>query len=172
MQRAQIHVAAADALEELHESNLGEHAGELAYHFAQAKTISGPEKLVRYSLMAGEHSLDAHAHEEALAMFQQGMAAKEGHEMDADSASLLFGLGRAQLATLGRSQIPEALGNLDRAFEYFTASGDVERAVAVAEHPLPNLGRANGKRASSGDGASGFPNGRAALVDVGKNRRL
>ena len=139
MQRAQIHVAAADALEELHEGNLGEHAGELAYHFSQAKTISGPEKLVRYSLMAGEHSLDAHAHEEALAMFQQGMAAKEGHEMDADSASLLFGLGRAQLATLGRSQIPEALGNLDRAFEYFTASGDVERAVAVAEHPLPNL---------------------------------
>jgi len=139
MQRAQIHVAAADALEELHEGNLGEHAGELAYHFSQAKTISGPEKLVRYSLMAGEHSLDAYAHEEALAMFQQGMAAKEGHEMDADSASLLFGLGRAQLATLGRSQIPEALGNLDRAFEYFTASGDVERAVAVAEHPLPNL---------------------------------
>jgi len=53
MQRAQIHVAAADALEELHEGNLGEHAGELAYHFSQAKTISGPEKLVRYSLMAG-----------------------------------------------------------------------------------------------------------------------
>ncbi|MCH7737298.1 MAG: AAA family ATPase [Chloroflexi bacterium] len=151
MQRAQTHVAAAEALEELHEANLGEHAGELAYHFFQAKAISGPEKLVRYSLMAGEHSLEAYAHEEALALFQQGMAAKEGLEMDAESASLLFGLGRAQLAAFGRSQIPEALGNLDRAFDYFTASGDVERAVAVAEHPLPNIAALNtgaGKRIS------------------------
>jgi predicted ATPase len=139
MQRAQMHVAAGEALEELHNVNLRQHAGELAYHFSQAKTILGPEKLVRYSLMAGEHSLEAYAHEEALALFQQRIAAKEGHEMDAESASLLFGLGRAQLAALGRSQIPEALGNLDRAFDYFTASGDVERAVAVAEHPLPNF---------------------------------
>jgi tetratricopeptide (TPR) repeat protein len=134
-----MHVAAGEALKELHNVNLRQHAGELAYHFSQAKTILGPEKLVRYSLMAGEHSLEAYAHEEALALFQQGIAAKEGHEMDAESASLLFGLGRAQLAALGRSQIPEALGNLDRAFDYFTASGDVERAVAVAEHPLPNF---------------------------------
>ena len=139
LQRAQIHVGAAKALEELHAANLREHAGELAYHFFQAKTILGPEKLVRYSLMAGEHSLEAYAHDEALALFQQGLAAKEGREMDAESASLLFGLGRAQLAALGISQVPEALGNLDLAFDYFTAAGDVERAVAVAEHPIPNI---------------------------------
>ena len=143
LQRAQIHVGAAKALEELHAANLREHAGELAYHFFQAKTILGPEKLVRYSLMAGEHSLEAYAHDEALALFQQGLAAKEGREMDAESASLLFGLGRAQLAALGRSQVPEAYGNLDRAFNYFTASGDVERAVAVAEHPVPNIAGLN-----------------------------
>jgi DNA-binding CsgD family transcriptional regulator/tetratricopeptide (TPR) repeat protein len=143
MERAQIHVEAAKALEERYTADLGGHAGELAHHFSQGQAISGPEKFVRYSLMAGEHSLEAHAHEEALALFQQGIAAKEGHEMDAESASLLFGLGRAQLAALGRSQIPEALRNLDRAFDYFTATGDVERAVAVAEHPLPQIAALN-----------------------------
>jgi tetratricopeptide (TPR) repeat protein len=125
--------------------------GELAYHFARAQTLSGTDKLVYYSLLSGERSLEAHAHEEALALFQQGMAAKQGHGIDAESASMLFGLGRAQLAALGKSQIPEALGNLDRAFDYFTASGDVERAVAMAEHPLPNIAALNtgaGKRIS------------------------
>ena len=151
MQRVQAHAAVAETLEQLHQDNLSEYAGELAYHFAQAQTLSGTEKLVRYSLLAGERSLEANAHEEALALFEQGLAAKTGQEIDAESASLLFGLGRAQLAALGRSQIPEALGNLDRAFDYFTASGAVERAVAVAEHPLPNIPALNtgaGKRIS------------------------
>jgi len=103
MQRAQTHLAAAEALEKLYWEHLGEHAGESAYHFSQSKTISGPEKLVRYSRMAGEFSLKSYAHDEALTIFQQGLAAKEGSEMDAESASLLFGLGRAQLAALGRN---------------------------------------------------------------------
>ena len=143
MQRAQIHLAAAEALEETHEANLGEHAGELAYHFSQSQTKSGLEKLVRYSLMAGEFSLKSYAHDEALTLFQQGLAAKEGSEMDAESASLLFGLGRAQLAALGRSQVPEAQKNLERAFNFFTAAGDVEQAVAVAELPIPNIAGVN-----------------------------
>jgi DNA-binding CsgD family transcriptional regulator/tetratricopeptide (TPR) repeat protein len=151
MQKAQAHSVVAETLEQLHQNDLNEYVGDSAYHFAQAQTLSGTEKLVHYSLLAGERSLGAHAHEEALALFQQGMAVKEGHEIDSDSASLLFGLGRAQLAALGRSQIPEALGNLDRAFDYFTESGDVERAVTVAEHPLPNIAALNtgaGKRIS------------------------
>ena len=56
---------------------------------------------------------------------------------------MLFGLGRAQLADLGRSQFPEAHRNLDQAFNYFAASDDVERAVAVAEHPVPNIAGLN-----------------------------
>ena len=143
IQRAQIHLATAEALEEIHQDYLAQHAGELAYHFSQAKTISGPEKLVRYSLMAGEFSLEAYAHDQALALFQQGLAAKEKGEIDSESASLLFGLGRAQLADLGRSQFPEAHRNLDQAFNYFAASDDVERAVAVAEHPVPNIAGLN-----------------------------
>jgi hypothetical protein len=76
MQRAQIHLAAAEALEETHRANLGEHAGELAYHFSQSQTKSGLEKLVRYSLMPGEFSLKSYAHDEALTLFQQGLTAK------------------------------------------------------------------------------------------------
>ena len=66
MQRAQIHVAAADALEELHEGNLGEHAGELAYHFAGAQKVLGSDKLVYFPLIVGEQAIEA---------FQQLLAA-------------------------------------------------------------------------------------------------
>ena len=33
-----------------------EHAAELAHHFAQAETVTGTEKLVRYCLLAGEQA--------------------------------------------------------------------------------------------------------------------
>ncbi len=138
MQKAQVHAEAAETLERLHKNNLAEYAGELAYHFAQAPTLSGPEKLVRYSLIAGERSLAAYAHDEALNLFQQGLSAKGEMAMDAESAALTFGLGRAQLAALGRLQFSEGVENLNRAFDYYAESGEVERAVAVAEHPVPN----------------------------------
>ena len=52
--------------------------------------------------------------------------------MDAETADLLFGLGRAWAAT---HQVREALANLDCAFEYYAHAGDVERMVALAGHP-------------------------------------
>ncbi len=57
--------------------------------------------------------------------------------MDAETAALLFGLGRAQAATLEAHQIQEAVTSLLRAFDYYSEAGDVERAVAVAEYPYP-----------------------------------
>jgi hypothetical protein len=56
---------------------------------------------------------------------------------DAEEAPLLFGLGRAQVATLPRERFEEILINLDRSFEYYADAGDVSSAVTVAEYPLP-----------------------------------
>ncbi|MFQ6028350.1 MAG: hypothetical protein ACE5Q6_12730, partial [Dehalococcoidia bacterium] len=113
------------------------HAAELAHHFVEAEAVAGLDKLVHYSLLAGERALSIYAHEEALAHFLRALVAKEGQPIDAETADLLFGLGRAQAATLDRLELAEALVTLRRAFEYYAEVGDLVHAVRVAEYPLP-----------------------------------
>jgi DNA-binding CsgD family transcriptional regulator len=152
-QKVYLHARIAQALEELYGADAQAHAAELAYHFAEAEAVAGTEKLVHYSYLAGGRALAAYAYEEALAYFQRALTAKEGGSTcsgelqydptqgatDAETADLLFGLGRAQVATY---QIPEALVSLGRAFEYYASAGDVEGVVAIAYHPYPgNLTR-------------------------------
>jgi predicted ATPase/DNA-binding CsgD family transcriptional regulator len=90
------HARIGEALEELYGVDAETQAAELAYHFAKAITVSGPEKMVRYSLLAGEQALATYAYEEAEAHFQRGLAATEGRSVDAETADLLSGLNRAQ----------------------------------------------------------------------------
>jgi DNA-binding CsgD family transcriptional regulator len=140
--RVRLHARIAEALEKLYGPDASGHAAELAHHFAEAQTVVGPEKLVRYSLLAGERALAAYAWEDALSHFERALAAKgvpvDGTEpaKDAEAAALLFGLGRAQLGTLERRQIEEAVASLQRAFDYYAAAGDVAGALAVAQYPM------------------------------------
>jgi DNA-binding CsgD family transcriptional regulator len=140
--RVRLHAHIAEALEGLYGGEAEVHAAELAHHFAAAKALLGSEKLVKYSLLAGERALSAYAYEEALTHFQRGLTAKgvalTGTEpaKDAETAALLFGLGRAQAATLERYQLREAVARLGQAFDYYAAVGDVPHAVAVAQHSI------------------------------------
>jgi DNA-binding CsgD family transcriptional regulator/tetratricopeptide (TPR) repeat protein len=145
--RVRLHARIGQALEELYGADAEAHAAELAHHFAQAQTVLGAEKLVQYSLLAGERALAVYSYEEALAHFERGLAAKgvpqTGAETapDAEGAALLFGLGRAGLSTVERRQLQEGVDILSRAYDYYERVGDVARAVAVAEYPLPVLAR-------------------------------
>jgi DNA-binding CsgD family transcriptional regulator len=138
--RARLHAQIGHALEELYGVSAEVHGAELAHHFTQAASAAGPEKLVRYSLLAGEQALAAFGYEEALAYFQRGLAARgislTGLEPapDAQAAALLFGLGKAQFATYERLQIAEADASLGRAFEYYFESKSIAEAAAVAEY--------------------------------------
>ncbi|MBD0328089.1 MAG: AAA family ATPase, partial [Pyrinomonadaceae bacterium] len=138
--RVRLHARIAHVLEELYGANVAEHAAELAHHFAQAEPITGTQKFVSYSLMAGEGALHSYAHEEALAHFERGLAVKEGQGVDAETAALLFGLGRAQAALLQRR---EALSTLSRALDYYLNTEDIPKVVDLAERlPLiPGVGR-------------------------------
>jgi tetratricopeptide (TPR) repeat protein len=144
--RVRLHARIAEALETMYGAQAEAHAAELAHHFAEAQTVLGTVKLVRYSLLAGNRALEAYAWEEALAHFQRGLAASgvplEGKEpaADAEAAALLSGLGRAQLATAERRQMQEAVATLQRAFDFYNAAGDVAGALAVAQHPLDASG--------------------------------
>lgn len=149
--RARLHAQIGESLEVLHEVNTDDHLAKLAYHFARAELVLGPEKLVHYSLIAGEQALATYAWEEALAYFQQGLEAKgvalQGTEPagDSDQAALLFGLGRSQLAILPPERCHEALICLERSFEYYADAEDVTSAVRVAEYPLPRTSRGPSK---------------------------
>jgi DNA-binding SARP family transcriptional activator len=135
--RARLHARVAQALEELFGVRAEAHAAELAHHFAEAETVLGSDKLVRYSLLAGESALAAHAPEQAIAYFQRALDAKAAGPADDETAALLFGLGRAQLATLPPHELEPAVANMRGAFDYYARAGQTERAVAIAAHPLP-----------------------------------
>ena len=68
--RVRLHARIAEALEEMYGANAEAHAAELAHHFSQAEAVTGTDKTVRYSLVAGERALGTYAFEEALAHFQ------------------------------------------------------------------------------------------------------
>jgi len=140
--RVRLHARIAQAMEELYGDNAETCAAELAHHFAEAQIELGPDKLARYSLMAGERALASYAYEDALAHFERGLVARDislsGTEAasDEEAAGLLFGLARAQAATVEVYQLVEAFALLCRAFEYYADAGNIAMAVAAAEFPV------------------------------------
>ena len=106
---------------------------EQAHHFAEAEQVLGPDQVVRYSLLAGEQALAIYAFEEALVNFQRALDSKEGKPLDAETAALLFGLARAQAATLEKYRSSEVVFNLSRAFDYYADSGDMDHAMAASQ---------------------------------------
>ena len=141
--RVRLHAKIGETLEALHSGQPGEHAAEMAHHFSEASSVLGPEKLVKYSALAGERALEAYAFEGALDHFDLALESMgitlTGSEAapDEESAALLFGKGRAQLATMERHRLSEAVACLRRAFDFYAATGNVDRAVAVAQQQLP-----------------------------------
>ncbi|HIM79506.1 MAG TPA: hypothetical protein EYM54_05340, partial [Dehalococcoidia bacterium] len=144
--KAGLHATIGETLEEIYGVDVEPHAAELAHHFREAQTAVGIEKLVHYSLLAGEQAIASYAYEDALAHFERGLAGK-GVELtgtepapDAESAALLSGLGRAELGTRERQTLFQALPILTRAFDYYVAAGDSEQAVAIAVQSQDGFG--------------------------------
>ncbi|MDP6716083.1 MAG: protein kinase, partial [SAR202 cluster bacterium] len=129
--RVRLHARIADALEVLYANELESRAAELVHHFAQAETIHGPEKLIRYSIMAGNTALENYAYEESLTHFGRALDSKEGQDMDGETAAILRNLARAQASLFLESETVESV---TRAFEYYETVGDVANAVTLVEN--------------------------------------
>jgi len=144
--KAGLHATIGETLEEIYGRDAETHAAELAHHFSEAQTAVGKEKLVHYSLAAGEQALASYAYEDAHDHFERGLVARDitlsGTEpaSDAESAALLSGLGRAELGTRERQTLFQALPILTRAFDYYVAAEDSERAVAIAVQSQDGFG--------------------------------
>ena len=133
--RVRVHARIAEALEELWADNLEARSAELAHHFVQAETVLGIEKIVKYSVVAGERALTAHANEEALQHFTRAFSAMDHRQIDATLASVLYGLGRAQAVTSETARAEDAVANLRAAFGYYKETADVSRAALIAQLP-------------------------------------
>ena len=140
--KVRLHARIAESLEAAYGEESDGYAAELALHFAEAQTVLGIDRLIRYSLVAGNQALAAFAWEEAQTHFQRGLTAK-GVDLsssvaaaDEEAAALLFGRARAMFSTAPRNEFPETVASLKRAFEYFVDAGEVDKAVSVAEYPI------------------------------------
>ena len=69
--KAQLHARIAQALEEMYGEQAHAYSAELAHHFGEAQTVLGAQKLIHYSLLAGERDLDGFAFDDAAAHFQR-----------------------------------------------------------------------------------------------------
>ena len=149
MQRATLHARFAEAVE----ADQGERADpvQLAYHFEQAGAVAEPQKLAHYALQAGEQALSAYAWEEARAYFERGLHAvglaldRDEAAQDEQTAALLFGLGRAQIITMDRRELQQAIGNFRRAFDFYDQASDLRQVVEIAAYPyFFSAGRSTG----------------------------
>jgi hypothetical protein len=140
--KAGLHATIGETLEEIYGDDVEPHAAELAHHFREAQTAVGIEKLVHYSLLAGDRALASYGYEDALDYSERGLVARDidlsGPEPanDEEAAALLFGLARAKSATGVGHKLSEAFYALSRAFEYYAGAGSVAQAVAAAEFPI------------------------------------
>ena len=133
--RSQWHAAILERLEEQARPQLEERAEELAYHATAAEALVGSSRVARYSRLAGERMIAAHAFEEALPHFERAWRARNAVPLDEEAAAILAGLGRAQAATALRWNREEAWTTLRRAIEYYIQTGDLDRAAGLATHP-------------------------------------
>ncbi len=131
--RRRLHGRIATVLENIYEADLEAHSAELAYHYREASGIVGNEKLLEYSILAGESALKAYAYEESLDHFETALTANGERHLDAKAAQIHYGIGRAQAST---GQLAVAVSSLTKAFDAYEAINDSETAVAVAQYPL------------------------------------
>ena len=140
VRRARMHADIGQALEDRYDAEADNYAAEIAYHFGNAETGTGSDKLVHYSLLAGEQALAAYAAEDALTHFERGLAARNfimsesNAAPDEETARLLFGLGKAQRATFPRRRQTEIPQTMKPAFDYWARNGDISQALAVIGH--------------------------------------
>ena len=138
--KVRLHSHVIEMFEKLYSGDIEVHAVELAYHAAEAEAMIGPEKLLRYSILAGEQFLESYAWEDAFAHFQRALDAREDQAMDDQLAVIKFGIGRAMAQMVGiPNGAQKAWDILSQTFEYYVGKGDIEEAVNVAIHPIPIL---------------------------------
>ena len=133
--QSRMHAKIARALERIAGPSLDEWAAAIAHHLAEARDPESLALLLPYTLKAADRALAQLAPDEALALLDRALALREKmpHRSDLDVAELLYRRARA-LDEMTCSE--EAAQSLVRAFEIYSAHGNVARMVDVALTPV------------------------------------
>jgi len=135
-QRVRMHAGIVQALESLYGDDADTRAAELVRHAAEAETVLGAERVVRYAQIAGEEALAAYSYDAAIDYFVQALDAK-GAVLDDEAARLHFGLARSEFAARERYSFGAALEHMRIAYTHFVAAGDERSAIEIAAYPVP-----------------------------------
>ena len=129
--RVRLHGQVGEALEKRYGARAEERAGRLAMHFSEAATLSPrfSEKAARYSAIAGRQALAQSAYPEAARHFEAALAAREGQEIDDETAEIHVDLAKAALQN---ADARVAWRSIRAAFAYYHQKGNAQRATEVA----------------------------------------
>ena len=131
-----MHARIAEALEQYYGDEAEEHAAELIEHFAEAETILGTKKALRYATAAGEQSLTVGAFEAALGHFEFAWRQSGGVD-DYKSAILRGNMAKAYSST---ARIDEAMIAVSEAFAFLAENGHETSAIDLVSHHFPITG--------------------------------
>jgi tetratricopeptide (TPR) repeat protein len=126
--RIRLHQQVGQALEEVYEKRLEEHAAELAEHFSYSPDAEGLARAVRYGEMAAERASSVYAYGEAVRLLEQALKVQEvlDPEDKAKRCDLLLATGSARVDAGEPRRALNA--ELPEAFSLAEAIGDTNRA--------------------------------------------
>lgn len=130
-----LHARIGEVLERIYGDDADAHAAELVPHFAEAEPILGADKLIHYSITAGEQAMAANAAPAALEHFERAMATWGDREIDERGARMHWGLG-ASMSWAGSTSDWQTVWNaLAKAFNFYYDIGDSETAIRIVMEP-------------------------------------
>jgi hypothetical protein len=139
-QRTQMHAAAAELLESSFGAENTAHASELAWHFGQAISVLGPDKMLYYSMLAGQSALRSFAWAEALRHFENVRSITKNNSDSIELAHAWLGIAKARMtyeSKWGSDLSPQDIyEGLTRAFDIFLAHGETDMAVEAASQGI------------------------------------
>jgi predicted ATPase/class 3 adenylate cyclase len=152
--RKALHRAVGEAIEELYQDRLEEHYAELAHHFTQGEVW---EQALHFCRQAGAQAVARSAYREAVAYFEQALAAlehlPERHDLLAQAIDLRLDLRNALLPLDEQARVfahlraaeplaerlgdPQRLGLTVASLCFsFTVLGEHDRAIAAGQRAL------------------------------------
>lgn len=131
--RIELHAAVFNALEEVLEDNADEHAAEMVEHSLQSESLLSADKVVHYSMIAGERSMEAHLPGVARRHFEAAMSRMDMDQCDVQTAKLLSGYSHSVFASGASEEIIVAARNSKAAVEcYIELKMPYEAALHLA----------------------------------------
>jgi tetratricopeptide (TPR) repeat protein len=135
--RQRLHACAGEALERLYASDLTAAAGELAFHFSQARQADATltPKAIRYLLSSGDQARLAYAHREAIQYYSQALELQKEARQYEEAGRTLMKLGLAHHTNFDYAQARTAF---EDGFIQWQRAGQKEPAAPLpaAPHPL------------------------------------